>query len=198
MYDSGISTQELIDSLREEVDIAVPVTDEMYIAWLNTTEQMLYSEIIQEQHKITVTPNSDVIILSELPIESGQDKIRFEDIYTFFADGTQYIKTNLTSGLIFPETYYKKDNNAAFNAPTMPKEIAIYYFTRPALKTEETMSAHICVPPEFIEIIKSKLRGEAYKIANEDAIAAKWINDYNVLVEMFRSWTMGKAATFAQ
>ena len=49
---------------------------------------------------------------------------------------------------------------------------------------------------EFIDLAKAKLRAEAYKVANEDNLAAKWINDYNVLVETFKAWVEEKRATF--
>lgn len=196
MFDSGISASALIDDLKNEVDIAIPVPDSLYLSWLSSLEQMLYTEIIQEQHSVSVSASDGVISLSEIPVDDEQDKIRFEDIYAFYADDTQYIKSTLTSGNIFPETYYKKENNVAYNAPEPPQNIKIIYFIRPALKTAETAENHVCVPPEFIDLVKAKLRGEAYKIANEDAIAAKWLNDYNVLLETFKVWIAGKAPNF--
>jgi len=52
------------------------------------------------------------------------------------------------------------------------------------------------LPIEFIDLAKAKLRGEAYKVANEDSLAAKWINDYNMLVETFKAWIERERANF--
>ena len=55
---------------------------------------------------------------------------------------------------------------------------------------------HVKVPAEFIELVSAKLRGEACKLANEDALAAKWLSDYNVLLETFKTWIAGKQPSF--
>jgi hypothetical protein len=52
------------------------------------------------------------------------------------------------------------------------------------------------LPAEFIELAKAKLRGESYKYANEDGLAAKWLNDYNALLETFKVWVQSKSANF--
>jgi hypothetical protein len=37
-------------------------------------------------------------------------------------------------------------------------------------------------------MVAAKMRGEAYKIANEDGLAAKWLADYNAQLESFKVW----------
>ena len=78
-----------------------------------------------------------------------------------------------------------------------PKIIELIYFIRPALKSAEGKNTgNVMLPAEFLELAKAKMRADAYKIANEDAIAAKWMNDYNVLLETFKAWVQGKAPNF--
>jgi hypothetical protein len=68
---------------------------------------------------------------------------------------------------------------------------------KPELKTiSNYASKYVMLPIEFIDLIKAKLRGEAYKYANEDNLAAKWLNDYNVLVETFKAWLSNKQPEF--
>ena len=55
---------------------------------------------------------------------------------------------------------------------------------------------NVMLPIEFIDLVKAKLRGEAYKLANEDSIAAKWLNDYNTLLETFKAWIADKSSNF--
>ena len=77
----------------------------------------------------------------------------------------------------------------------------ILYFVRPEVKTvsenDEIDSKNVMLPPEFLDIARAKLRGEAYKIANEDVLAAKWLSDYNVLLENFKEWIKQRQAAFA-
>lgn len=202
MFDSKVTAKELIEEIRQEADISLEIPDENYIAWLNSLEQMLYSEIIKEQGKRMFDTDAaefeGVIGLANLDVPDGEDGMRFEDIHAVYRDGTQLIKSTLASGVLFPDTYYKISGGIGFNLKeTEVDEIKVIYFVRPKLKTIENYnSANVMLPVEFIDLAKAKLRAEGYKLANEDNLAAKWINDYNVLVETFRAWVEGKRANF--
>lgn len=207
MYDSSISAAEIIEDLYDEVDIAEEIPYKLYVLWLNSLEQMIYSEIIREQHKITVSDGSfgteNVIKLDDIEVCDGNDTLRFDDIYTMYSvnDGVkkQLLKTTLTSGDVFPDTYYKFNDNLGFHVFSAPSAVEIIYFARPKLKTiDENQKAvgNVMLPVEFIDLAKAKLRAEAYKIANEDSLAAKWVNDYNVFLETFKSWVQNKAPQF--
>lgn len=198
MFDSGIKAADLIEQIKDEADIAISIPDANYILWLNAVEQLLYTEIIREQGKIEIDYTSDnVIDIDSLSVSDDENKVRFEDIYTIYADNTQLVKSTLASGVIFPNTYYKINNNIGLNLNVKTKKIKIIYFIRPVLKTENNISKeYVKVPVEFTELVKAKLRGEAYKTANEDAFSAKWINDYNVLLETFKAWVQGKQSNF--
>jgi len=198
MFDSGIKVSDLINQIRDEADIAYPISDECYLIWLNALEQLLYTEIIQEQGKIELTGNvGSVIAIDTLTVPEGESAVRFEDIHAVYADSTQLIKSTVASGVLFTNTYYKMGNNIGINLIKEPEKIKIIYFVKPELKTIATYrSKNIMVPIEFIDLVKAKLRGEAYKLANEDSIAAKWLNDYNVLLETFNAWHSSKQAEF--
>lgn len=198
MFDSGIKASVLIEQIRDEADIAIPIADENYVSWLNALEQLLYTEIIQEQGKIELADAlSSIIDIDTLDVSSGENAMRFEDIHAVYADNTQLIKSTVSSGVIFPDTYYKIGNNIGLNLKKDPEKLKIIYFVKPELKTTDNISAkNVMVPIEFIDLVKAKLRGEAYKVANEDSIAAKWINDYNILLETFKAWLSGKQAAF--
>lgn len=199
MFNSGVTVLDLIENIKTEADISYDIPDESYVSWLNSLEQLLYREVIKEQGSVEVEPNGKVVIgLAGIKDAQGEDELRFEDIHAVYADGTQLIKSTLASGVIFDNTYYKISGGMGLNLknPT-PKKIKIVYFVRPALKTTENMETdHVMLPIEFIDLAKAKLRAEAYKIANEDNLAAKWLNDYNMLVETFKAWIEGKNAKF--
>ena len=198
MFDSGLKASELIEQIKGEADISPDIPDALYVLWINELEQLLYTELIKEQGKIEVTDFSGhVIEIDSLATPAGENSIRFEDIYTVFADQTQLIKSTVTSGIIFPNTYYKISGSLGIQLENDPEVIKIIYFVKPELKTEDNIGAlDIMLPLEFIDLVKAKLRGEAYKIANEDTLAAKWINDYNVLLETFKTWLSTKQPSF--
>ena len=199
MFDSGKSVSDLITELKDEVDIALEIPDSSYIGWINAIEQLCYSEIIKEQRELTVSNAESPISLKELTVSAEESPIRFEDIYAVYADEVQLMKTTLASGQIFPDTFYKENDNLGFNSPYMTKELKIIYFARPKIKTiddEGNVEGNVMFPVEFVDMVKAKLRGEAYKLANEDALAGKWLNDYNVALENFKAWCENKTSQF--
>ena len=195
MFDSGISVKDLIDELNAEVDIALDLPNTAYAGWLNSLQQLLYSEIIKEQKKAVVELSEDGIISLSSPLGTDENRTRFEDIYAIYANGKQLMKTTLTSGKIFPDTFYKINNNVGINATPTPTEVEIIYIVKPVL-VKNINEGNVMVPVEFIDLVKAKLRGEAYKLVNEDAIAAKWLNDYNMLLETFKAWITEKSPNF--
>ena len=204
MFDSGITAKTFVSDLKNEVDIALPIPDKTYLDWLNALEQLVYTEIIKEQNAITIAQEdmTNPLDISTLN-DDTENAIRFEDIYAVYADETQLIKSTLTSGGIFSDTYFKEGNKLGYNVLFSPYELKIIYLAKPILKTMTggnpdaiTDNTNVMLPIEFIDIAKSKLRGEAYKLANEDNLAAKWLNDYNVLLENFKAWVADKSASF--
>lgn len=198
MFDSGIKASALIEQIENEADIAIPIAKESYVSWLNALEQLLYTELIQERGKIELDGvNGSVIGIDTLNVPNGENAVRFEDIHTIYADQTQLIESTVASGVIFPDTYYKIGNDIGVNLKKEPEKVKIIYFVKPKLKTTDNISTlNVMIPVEFIDLAKAKLRGEAYKVANEGELAAMWINDYNVLLETFKAWLSGKQPEF--
>ena len=200
MYNSGITVEELIEDLKSEVDVAIEIPDKTYVLWLNSLEQLLYSEVIKEQISVEGRYlGNGVVEFPELDfsnLSNQYDYLRFEDIYTVFVGDTQLKKTTLTSGVIFPNCYYKL-GESTLGVSAQSGNIKVVFFVRPKLKAPENLdNQYVMLPVEFIDLAKAKLRGEAYKLANEDSLAAKWLNDYNVLLENFKAWIADKSPNF--
>ena len=202
MFDSGISVVNLIEELKNtEVDIALEIPDKTYAEWIDSLHQLLYTEVIKEQKKVTITGiMQSPIKISAIGVDSKENTPRFEDIHAIYADDVQLIKSTVTSGVVFPNTFYKDNNDIGYNTKKVPAKITIVYIVKPALIPISTSGkvneANVMVPIEFIDLVKAKLRGEAYKLANEDNIAAKWLNDYNILLETFKAWIAEKTSNF--
>ena len=203
MFDSGISAKALIAELQSEVDVALPISNSTYVTWLNSLQWLLYSVIIKEQNDLIITePQEDVIQLANLDVSDNEAPIRFEDIYAVYADTTQLIKTSITSGFVFPDCFYKKGDNLAVKMQKTPNFIKLIYHIKPKLikvnENDEIQDGNVMIPIEFIELVKSKLRGEAYSLENEYGPASNWLNNYNILLENFKQWLSDKAQQFGQ
>lgn len=203
MFDSGISAKALIAELQSEVDVALPITNSTYAMWLNSLQWLLYSAIIKEQNDLIIAePQEDVIQLASLGVSDNEAPIRFEDIYAVYADTTQLIKTSITSGFVFPDCFYKKGENLAVKMQKTPDFIKLIYHIKPKLikvnENDEIQDGNVMIPIEFIELVKSKLRGEAYSLENEYGPASNWLNNYNILLENFKQWLSDKTQQFGQ
>lgn len=212
MFDSGIAVKDLVEDLKTEVDIALAIPNSTYVQWLNSLQQVLYTEIIKEQKEYSYNANMfekppiygtgrdvSTLDLSTIPTEDNESQPIFEDIYALYSNGVQFIKSTVASSYIFPNTYFKYNNQLGYEGKILGMT-RIIYFVRPALitvdKNDTIDGSTVMLPVEFIELAKSKLRGEAYKLANEYDMATVWLNDYNVLLETFKAWIAEKSSNF--
>ena len=131
MFNSGMKASVLIEQIKNEADIAIPIADSSYVSWLNALEQLLYTEFIQEQGKIELDGvNGSVIGIDTLNVPDGENAVRFEDIHAVYADQTQLIESTVASGAIFPDTYYKIGNDIGLNLKKEPEKVKIIYFVK--------------------------------------------------------------------
>lgn len=206
MLNSGVSASSLIANLQLENDIALPISNATYTQWLNELQQLLYREIIKEPKKATGANQTaaGLFDLSTLTIATDEATVEFEDVYkVFITTGgsseipTELVKMSLDMADAIPYIYFKENNKLGFR----PKEtswetIIIYYHVRPklvAITAPDTIgTGNIMVPHEFLDIVTAKLRGEAYRLTNEDIIAANWLNVYNQRLSDLRTWCESK------
>ena len=207
MFDSGISAKDLIAQLKSEVDAAEEIPNATYITFLNALEQMLYADFIKEQNtiKVSLSPAVNVfpatVDLSGLEIPDTEDNVTFEDIYAVYVNhNLQLIKTSPANGIIFPNSYYKTGVNLSYSSKNPVREIRIVYIVKPAVKTVDEndviQDGNVMIPLEFIELVKSKLRYEAYMLVNEYTAAANWVNVFNSLLTTFSEWLANREPQF--
>ncbi len=189
MFDSGITVYDFIEKIKEEADVAPIISDKSYLSWLNSTEQMLYGSIVKEEGIYETSSINQV----ELPIViDGENSVRMEDITAVYAGSRlsiQLLLVTTANGLTFENTYFKENDTLCTHVGSDVDKLRIVYYRRPVIKTTSNWkSCNVMLPVEFIDLMAAKLRGEAYKLANEDSIAAKWLNDYNALLQDFGAW----------
>ena len=194
MYDSGIAARTLISNVSSEADITIPIDSESWYRWINAVEQFVYTEILNEYTSVTLNyaelTNDTINLNNDIITANGCAAPNFDDIIKIYADETELDRTSVISGLIFvdkPLYYTDYSGNIKMNLTGYPENIVIIYRLRPELKSSLT-DRNINIPIEFIDMLAARMRGEAYKIANEDNLSAKWLSDYNIQLESFKLW----------
>lgn len=200
MYDSGITAASLIAIVKAEADISVVVTDASYYRWLNEVEQMLYTEIIKELKVATISTPSSPVAMTEIAPAASESQAIVEDVIKIYADGNELSKASVISSVSlsgYARLWYKSGNTIGYSLPgsATADALTVIYYIRPKIKTG---AENINLPVEFIELVACRLRGEAYKLANDDGMAAKWLNDYNGYVEQFKAWMKAKNIIYGE
>ena len=223
MYDSGITAKALIDELMKDIDVAPDIELQTYLDSINSLQALLYSEIIRNNTKTYITSlstmenqfgsNDKYVPAEDLPV-------RYENIITVYAvtgdgelDRVQLIDSTMVNGAVFPYTFYKYNEQLAVNIPDSTddypdgaepeipklKGLVVVHLENPTKLTADNYSTEkIAVPIEFIDLVKAKVRGDIYRLANEGDVASDWITYYNVLLEGFRTWVTQRSATLGR
>lgn len=207
MYDSGITAESLVAMVQAEADISITIPTDSWYRWINETEQTLYTEIIKEYKSAKITSPTSPVAMTSIAPAATENQAIFEDIYKVYADGKELQKAkSLISGLSFKgykSVWYKENDGIGFSLANndTAAELTVIYAVRPALKAvadETHPSTDICLPIEFVELMACRLRGEAYKLANDDGQSGKWLADYNGYVENFKVWVKSHGAGYGE
>ena len=134
------------------------------------------------------------------PDVSDSANVRFDDIVNIYSDVYELERVSAKGSVLFSdrECYYRSENDIVLNTTSNPDKVIVIYKHRPVLKLETYTGAepNMSVPVEFINMMAAKLRGEAYKLANEDGIAAKWLQDFNTQLETFKAWIQNRTVYY--
>ena len=201
MYKSGITAAELIESVKEEVDISLAVSESAWVRAINAVEQFLYTEVLKEYIAVPLSPANfpeDGVALGDIPMPNGAAVPEFDDIIRVFADENEVERAGAVGFYEFPEKQMYcsgYDGTVRLNLTESPAEIVLIVRLRPSLKGENSAD-EVALPPEFIDLVAARMRGEIYKIANEDGLAAKWLSDYNSQLETFKVWAAKRNERF--
>ena len=198
LYDSAVTTADFINGIKDEIDIASAVPDSAFVRWLNTVEQTVYTELIREMRSVHLTVDyvdgdTPSFSLSDIVPSDGEDPVIFDDILKVYVDGIELDRVSLISGTTFDNLgmYYVDGGRVMVKTLVPASEVTVIHVVRPAKKAVENGELPretVKLPAEWLEIAASRLRGEAYKLANDDNLAAKWLNDYNTQLESLKVW----------
>ena len=204
MYNSGISTADLIKSVKSEIDIEIPISDESWYRWINAVEQFVYTEILSLFVSTVVYSDQfegkTLEIYKHFPSKNGWSEPSYDDIVKVYADDTELERTSVVSGIVFddkPMYYTDYAGNIKLCIPFEATQITVIYKIRPVLKVKDD-SSKINLPVEYVDMLAARLRSEAYKIANDDGQAAKWAAEYNAQLENFKIWAEARGVRYGE
>lgn len=179
IYDSKTTAKAVIDDVINEADIALEIPAATYLRWLNELEQNIYGGIIKGTRKEETTGADGKITIGGA----------VEDITAIYAGTDALAKVSAELLPIVGNSNFYAISNGEVLTNYGDAEFTVYYTERPPLKTESNYNTEtVKLPAEFLELAYCKLRGEAYKLANEDGLAAKWLADYNAQIADFAVW----------
>lgn len=199
MYDSEVTTADFIGGIKDEIDIASVIPDSAFVRWLNTVEQTVYTELIREMRLVhmpvdgTDGGGTPSFSLSDIVPRDGEGPVIFDDIIKIYVDDIELDRVSLIGGTVFDNLgmYYTDGGRVMVKTLEPAAEVSVIYVVRPvkkAIVNGELPGETVKLPAEWLEIAASRLRGEAYKLANDDNLSAKWLNDYNLYLEQFKIW----------
>ena len=195
MYGCGITAEDIIKIVDGETNTSPSVTKEAYCAWINATEQLIYSDIIREQ-RMSEMPFKKEIGFDELSVDLGcEDMPRFDDVLRIYGvkDGERIELEHsdiesVLRGVQADYSYYFNGKELVINGEY--DSVIIVRIARPIPKRVmgDKVIGNIALPYEFADIILCKLRSEKYRLINEDELCAKWTDKYNYALENFKQY----------
>lgn len=191
MYDSKMTLSEVIASLESEVDIASSIPSSSVARWVSSLEQLIYSDILKFYRSHDVNLSDERFKISDLTSRSGEAQTTFDDIIKVYDGTDELVRAGAVAAYQFENDksiYWQDGEDVQVRLFTISDTLHVICKVRPKIKDSSSMSDTVKVPFEWIELVLSKVRGEAYKIAGDDEQSAKWLNDFNTQLESFKAW----------
>ena len=191
MYRSGVTVGELIAELQSEVDIAGTVPASAYLRWVSSLEQLIYADLLLFERGADLEAHDGFLDLSLLTAGEGERGVTFDDLRKVYLGGEELTRAGRIGAYQFDEekSLYYPDGDGVRVSVFGDGEADTYHViwrVIPAVKNGE--GEEVLLPYPWLDMVLSYLRGEAYKVANDDAQAAKWLGDYNTRLASFREW----------
>ena len=195
MYRSTQTAKELIDELSDEMDVWEPFPPEWYLSFINQVEQSLYAHSLLFPEKKVLSPRREGGRMGEVLLSGAVENAspREEDIVAVYADHAREL-TPVSPDLfsLFPASYFVEGEGDAAKIvyrPARSECLTVYFRRRPTPKTLDNYDEeHLAIPDEYVELLKEKLRGEAFFAVGEAEEAKNHLGAYNAYLNSFLLW----------
>lgn len=190
MMHSEISAATLLDRVIAGMGMFTPPSRDFFRDTMNECLTRLYTELVRESAWRTISIGGAYVPFERILSPTGVPVER-EDILAVYADGKQarYLRSDLHD--LTPDTkknFFAPDDTGillAFPAAV----VRVCFLLRPPICTAQNETTYMLpLPREFVPLLRARLLGEGYKMAGEDALAAKWLEEYNQALEGFAAY----------
>lgn len=189
MYQSSITVGTLIDSVKESMGLYTDIDRAFYRDTLNECLAVLYREVIDERAHARVKSVEGRIAYKTISVPLGQATPGAIDIRGLIYQDIplQYLPPDKFPLVVTADgNFYTLMEDGIHLTPTRSTtELHVMYTVRPQRYGAGDEGATVPFPNEYLSLLRAKLRGEAYKLANEDGFAAKWLGEYNHTLAAF-------------
>lgn len=197
MMESNTIAAALLSEVIEGLSLYAPPPRGFFRDVLNECLSRLYTEVVLERAITDLPLEGCVLSLADIPSPTGTP-VRGEDILSVSLDGrgARYLcpdQLSVAAGVDAP--YYTIEEDAILLSRE-GRVARVCFVLRPPLCTEENEETYrIPLFSEFMPMLTARLLGEGYRAANEDALAAKRLEEYNHRLDGFVSYlTLARAA----
>lgn len=143
----------------------------------------LWSAVIRMRASGEATPKNGLLPCGNIPVPDGAGAVHPRDVLAVYCGGRQlrYLPPEeLASAAGMPYCFYTvtpEGIRLSHTEAAQPMEVV--FTLRPPIYGESDESRPVPLPDEFLPMLAAKVRGEVYRLANEDGLCAKWLAVYN-------------------
>lgn len=188
MLCSTVTIQNFLDELIADMGLYEGCERALYRQKMNETLQFLYAVIIRSEAEGTATPQDGLIPRSAIPTASNVAGVQLNDVLAVYDDSRQlrYLPpADLPAAAGLPGFYTVTQEGIRLSDASITYPLRVRFTERPHPYGADSENAYVPLPNEFLPMLAARIRGEVYRLVNEDAPAAKWLALYNAYLEDF-------------
>lgn len=189
MFSSNCTANELTRRVQDELGYANSPDRSFFYGVLNDCLARLYTEVIAEKRRLTANAKNGKANLAAVTPPENCAPIREQDVCAAWNGDRQlrFLPSSMFS--LGGKGYYTvEDGCLCLGDPEDGETLEIAVILRPLPFGEENGNTPIPFPDEFISLLACRMRGEALRLSGEDGEAAKWLGEYNALLDEFKLW----------
>ena len=189
MFSSSCTADGLIDRAISELGYAKAPEREVFYNSLNDCLARLYSEVIVPRRRYPLTAQNGCANLKEVALPEHCAPLRTTDIVAAWNGARQLRFLPYTVLPLGGKGYYTlADEHLILGDGEDGENLSVDVILRPERFSEENGTECVPFPDEFLSLLLCRMRGDALRLSGEDGEAAKWLGEYNTLLDEFANW----------
>ena len=189
MFVSSTNAKTILDEVMAEMGLYTALPRTVFRRVLNEALGRLYGEVVLGRRTVNATSASGEISLSSIPLPQECASLREEDVLAVrhgtemltYLPPARFALVSNNDGKFFTVENGKIRLSPSFSGYSLTLTLR----ERPRPFSQNDEGRPLPMPDEYVGLIRAKLMGEIFKLANEDALSAKWLSEYNAILPAF-------------